>query len=75
MDVHDSSMVHFVLVKKKQEVKRFMPVAIFAAFLMVLYNLVAHNQNHWIIKESILHVRCLPNSLFVSRKIRDLSIS
>jgi hypothetical protein len=31
-----------------------MPVAIFAAFLMVLYNLIAHYQKHWVIKETIL---------------------
>jgi len=31
-----------------------MPVAIFASFLMILYNLIAHNQKHWIIKETIL---------------------
>lgn len=39
---------------KREDIKRFMPVAILAAFLMVLYNLIAHNQKHWIIKESIL---------------------
>lgn len=39
---------------KREDIKRFMPVAILASFLMVLYNLIAHNQNHWIIKVSIL---------------------
>ncbi|MCS0671357.1 hypothetical protein [Cytobacillus firmus] len=39
---------------KKEDIKRFMPVAILAAFLMVLYNLIAYNQKHWIIKETIL---------------------
>ncbi|MGW9103736.1 hypothetical protein ACWGPZ_32140 [Priestia megaterium] len=39
---------------KKEDIKRFMPVAIFASTLMILYNLIAHNQKHWIIKVNIL---------------------
>lgn len=39
---------------KRVDIKRFMPAAILASFLMVLYNLVAYNLNHWIIKVSIL---------------------
>ncbi len=39
---------------KKERIKRFMPVAIFASFLMVLYNLIAYNQQHWEIKVAIL---------------------
>ena len=39
---------------KKEQVKRFMPVGILASFLMVLYNLVAYNEKHWIIKVHIL---------------------
>ncbi|MCK8487042.1 hypothetical protein M0651_07660 [Paenibacillus sp. MBLB2552] len=32
---------------KKEDIKRFMPVAIFATFLMILYNVYAFNQKHW----------------------------
>ncbi|EDL66642.1 hypothetical protein [Bacillus sp. SG-1] len=38
----------------REDVKRFMPVGILASFLMILYNLIAHNQNHWVIKVAII---------------------
>ncbi|QFT87753.1 hypothetical protein FIU87_03725 [Bacillus sp. THAF10] len=38
----------------KKVVKRFMPVAIFASFLMTLYNMVAFNQKHWELLVSII---------------------
>jgi hypothetical protein len=47
------SMVNIIFLNKEQ-VKRFMPVGILASFLMVLYNLVAYNEKHWIIKVHIL---------------------
>jgi hypothetical protein len=43
-----------LLLLKKERVKHFMPVGILASFLMVLYNLIAYNQQHWVIKVSIL---------------------
>ena len=39
---------------KKDQVKHFMPVGILSSFLMLLYNLVAYNEKHWIIKVHIL---------------------
>ncbi|MGD6830916.1 hypothetical protein ACQCT5_02045 [Sutcliffiella halmapala] len=39
---------------EKEEIKRYMPAAIFASFLMTVYNIFAYNQNHWELKESIL---------------------
>ncbi|WP_254871048.1 hypothetical protein [Bacillus sp. Marseille-Q1617] len=39
---------------KKEVVKRFMPVSLLASFIMLVYNLVAENQNHWIINVSII---------------------
>ncbi|WP_156142330.1 hypothetical protein [Rossellomorea aquimaris] len=39
---------------KKREIKRFMPVGILASFIMVLYNLVAYNHQHWKINVSII---------------------
>ncbi|WP_251550292.1 hypothetical protein [Neobacillus muris] len=38
---------------KKEDIKRFMPAAIFATFLMVLYNVYAFNEKHWVINEAI----------------------
>ncbi|MBN8192646.1 hypothetical protein JI667_10810 [Bacillus sp. NTK074B] len=38
----------------RKNVKRFMPVGIFASFLMVLYNLIAYNLEHWVINVSII---------------------
>lgn len=43
-----------LFILKKEQVKHFMPVGILASFLMVLYNLVAYNEKHWIIKVHIL---------------------
>lgn len=43
-----------LFILKKEQVKHFMPVGILASFLMVLYNLVAYNENHWIIKIHII---------------------
>jgi hypothetical protein len=39
---------------KKQSIKRYMPVAIFTSLLMVVYNIIAYNQNHWEIQVSII---------------------
>jgi ABC-type Fe3+-siderophore transport system permease subunit len=39
---------------KKEEIKRYMPAAIFASFLMIIYNIFAYNQAHWEIKVSII---------------------
>lgn len=38
---------------KKEEIKRYMPAAIFATLLMVLYNVYAFNEKHWEIHEVI----------------------
>lgn len=48
---------------KKEEIKRYMPAAISASFLMTVYNIFAYNQNHWEIKVSIIS---LLDPLFVS---------
>jgi hypothetical protein len=39
---------------KKDDIKRFMPVSIFSSFLMLLYNVIAYNQKHWIVKVTIV---------------------
>lgn len=39
---------------KKEDIKRYMPVAILTSLSMILYNVVAYNQQHWIIKVSII---------------------
>lgn len=39
---------------KKEEIKRYMPVALFASLLMTIYNVVAYNQKHWEIKVTII---------------------
>ncbi|MGR3763363.1 hypothetical protein [Rossellomorea sp. NS-SX7] len=39
---------------KKEDIKRFIPVSLLASFLMLVYNLVAENQNHWVINVSII---------------------
>jgi len=39
---------------KKEQIKHFMPVGILSSFLMLLYNLVAYNEKHWIVKVHIL---------------------
>ncbi|MEL3971840.1 hypothetical protein AAEO50_06040 [Rossellomorea oryzaecorticis] len=39
---------------KKEVVKRFIPVSLLASFIMIVYNLVAENQNHWEINVSII---------------------
>ena len=39
---------------KKEQIKHFMPVGILSSFLMLLYNLVAYNEKHWIVKVYIL---------------------
>ncbi|WP_417897872.1 hypothetical protein ABN702_16530 [Bacillus haimaensis] len=39
---------------KKEEIKRYMPAAIFASFLMTIYNNFAYNQAHWELKVSII---------------------
>ncbi|WNF38389.1 hypothetical protein RJD24_08195 [Bacillaceae bacterium IKA-2] len=39
---------------KKEDIKRFMPAAIFASYLMIIYNVIANNQNHWVIKEPLI---------------------
>jgi len=36
---------------KKEDVKRFMPAGIFASLLMILYNIYAKNQNHWVLND------------------------
>ncbi|MBD1383577.1 hypothetical protein [Metabacillus arenae] len=48
---------------KKENIKRFMPAAIFASYLMIIYNVVADNQKHWVINETL--IPCL-KPLFVS---------
>ncbi|MCU9615177.1 hypothetical protein OEV98_16740 [Caldibacillus lycopersici] len=32
---------------KKEDIKRYMPAAIFATLLMIIYNIIAANQHHW----------------------------
>ncbi len=39
---------------KKENIKRFMPAAFSASYLMIIYNVVAYNQNHWAINETII---------------------
>ncbi len=39
---------------KKEYIKRFMPAAIFASFIMIIYNVVASNQKHWVINETFI---------------------
>lgn len=39
---------------KKEGIKRFMPAAIFASFLMMIYNIIAYNQHHWEISDTII---------------------
>ncbi|MBP1961170.1 hypothetical protein [Paenibacillus aceris] len=39
---------------KKENIKRFMPAAIFASYLMIIYNVVAMNQKHWVINETLI---------------------
>lgn len=39
---------------KKENIKRFMPAAIFASYLMLIYNVVANNQKHWVINETLI---------------------
>ncbi|MEH7443568.1 hypothetical protein V7201_14755 [Bacillus sp. JJ1122] len=48
---------------KKEGIKRYMPVAIFASLLMTVYNVFAYNQKHWEIKVMIIP---LLKPLFVS---------
>lgn len=38
---------------KKEDIKRYMPVAIFATFLMMMYNVYAFNEKHWVINVAI----------------------
>lgn len=38
----------------KKQLKHYMPVGILSSFLMALYNIVAYNDNHWIIKVNII---------------------
>lgn len=38
---------------KKESIKRYMPVAIFATMLMMLYNVYSFNEKHWEIHEAI----------------------
>ncbi|MGG4491005.1 hypothetical protein [Metabacillus idriensis] len=40
---------------KKEKIKRFMPAAIFASYLMIIYNVIANNQNHWILNDPLIH--------------------
>ncbi|WHX98061.1 hypothetical protein [Neobacillus sp. DY30] len=39
---------------KKENIKRFMPAAMCASYLMIIYNVVANNQKHWVINETII---------------------
>lgn len=39
---------------KKENIKRFMPAALCASYLMIIYNVVADNQKHWIINETLI---------------------
>jgi hypothetical protein len=39
---------------KKENIKRFMPAAFCASYLMIIYNVVANNQKHWVINETII---------------------
>ncbi|MEC1525642.1 hypothetical protein P9D43_26935 [Neobacillus niacini] len=48
---------------KKEEIKRYMPAAIFASFLMIIYNVISKNLMHWEIKETLIPVL---KPLFVS---------
>ncbi|WP_335868912.1 hypothetical protein [Bacillus sp. 2205SS5-2] len=47
----------------QSEVRRYMPVAIFASNIMILYNIFAFHQKHWTINISIIPVL---KPLFVS---------
>ncbi|WP_227013544.1 hypothetical protein [Paenibacillus psychroresistens] len=39
---------------EKESIKRYAPAAILASFLMAVYNVIAFNQKHWIIKVVII---------------------
>lgn len=39
---------------KKEKIKRFMPAAIFASYLMITYNVIANNQNHWVLNDPLI---------------------
>lgn len=39
---------------KKESIKRFMPAALCASYLMIIYNVVANNQKHWVINDTII---------------------
>lgn len=39
---------------KKENIKRFMPAAMCASYLMIIYNVVANNQKHWVINETLI---------------------
>jgi len=39
---------------KKENIKRFMPAALCASYLMIIYNVVANNQKHWVINDTII---------------------
>lgn len=38
----------------KEDIKRFAPPAILASYLMIIYNVIAKNENHWVINENII---------------------
>lgn len=39
---------------KRENIKRFMPAAMCASYLMIIYNVVAKNQKHWVINETLI---------------------
>lgn len=36
---------------KREDIKRFMPAGLFATLLMLIYNVYAYNQNHWVLHD------------------------
>ena len=39
---------------KKEDIRRFMTSAIFSSYLMIIYNVIANNQKHWVINETLI---------------------
>lgn len=39
---------------KKEDIKRYTPAAIFASYIMMIYNIIADNRGHWELKASII---------------------
>ncbi|GAE30385.1 hypothetical protein [Halalkalibacter hemicellulosilyticus] len=43
-----------LLLLKKEDIKRYMPAALLASYLMIIYNIFASNRSHWEIHYPII---------------------